>query len=182
MNIFKKSMLVASLGLIVMASTASAHLVSVGWKDNGNGTVTVWGEHWHGDLSAPSSDNGGVMIDGITFQWTGFQNNTDRDDMIGDGTLTGYAVEPINGPAEYMDWMFTDPLVVGNGVHTIFTGTNCCIDQMNGPAQFTFTGITSVPPGTNPGQPVPEPASLVLFGLGAAGLALLRRRKNGADA
>lgn len=190
-----KKLLVTALtaaSLLGVASTANAHLVAFGWKDNGNGTVTMWGEHWHGDQSAPSTANGGVRI-GIygtdpstwsLFQWTGFQNNlggttAGMDAMVTAGTLTGYATEPVNfsNSADENDWFFTDPLVLGNGTWGLFTGTNCCIDTMSAPGQFVITGITSVPGGTGPGGVVPEPASLALLGIGMAGLAASRRRK-----
>ncbi|MEO6146191.1 MAG: hypothetical protein ABIT70_03925, partial [Sulfuriferula sp.] len=66
----KKLILASSMAaLFGLAGTASAHLVGFGWNDNGNGTVTFLGEHWHGALSSPYSDNSGVRIDGILFQW-----------------------------------------------------------------------------------------------------------------
>lgn len=191
----KKVLLASSVAAMLgMASAASAHLVAFGWKDNGNGTVTMWGQHWHGDQSAPSTANGGVRIGAFgtdpttwqVFQWTGFQNNIGgtsaaNDALVTGGTLTGWAPDLGNfssSPFED-DWFFTDPLVIGNGTWGLFTGTNCCIDTMSGPGQFTLTGIISVPPGTGPGgvRSVPAPASLALLGSGLLGLAATRRRK-----
>ena len=167
------------------AAAVQAHLTSFGWTDNGNGTVTLWGEHWHGNLTSAYTANGGITITSATdasvnytVQWTGVQNNTDRDDMVADGTLTGYVANQ-NGGAKYHDWLITDALVIGNGDWLFFTGTNCCVDTMTSPVAVTLTGITSVNPGTGPGgvTPVPEPSAAALLGMGLLGLGFAGLRK-----
>ena len=185
---------------MLAGTAANAHTVTFGWTDNGNGTVTLWNEHWHGDQPFPCNEgvlcsaNGGLTISGdstnnpasyglnpFTLQWAGTLNNVDRDDMLTDGTLTAYTSDGAEaGGGTYDDWLFTQPLVIGDGFWWFFTGTNCCIDTMVHPVLVELRGIGSVDPGTGPGgpgTPVPEPAMLGLLGLGVLGITALRRRR-----
>ncbi len=183
MNLIKFKTLIFTAA-ILLSSAAHAHLVTFGWKDNGNGSVTLWGEHWHGDHSAPYSDNGGISIydNNLNFlykaQWTGAVNNSNRDTMLANNQLTGFQGGFHGDNSYYNDWFFTDPLVIGNGTYNFFTGTNCCVDTMDDVISVTLKGITSVPGGTGPGAvKVPESSSLMLLALGLFGLVFMRRRK-----
>lgn len=194
----------ALVGALGLASAASAHTVTFGWTDNGNGTVRLWNEHWHGDQTFPCSEgvlcsaNGGLTISGdgsgsaasyglnaYTVQWAGTLNNTNRDDMITDGTLLGYVDDPGNaGGGTYNDWLYTADLVIGDGQWWFFTGTNCCIDTMTSPVLVSLSGIGSVDPGTGPGGgtgAVPLPAGLPLLAgaLGVVGLFGSRKKRAG---
>ena len=166
------------VALASFSSAANAHLVTFGWKDNGNGGVTLYGEHWHGDLSSAFSDNGGITVSNgstsVFVNWTGVINNVDVADM----GLTGYFADPGNGGSgAYDDWMYTVPLALGNGTYSFFTGTNCCVDTMTDGLTFTVTGVTSVDPGTI-GNAVPEPATwaMMIGGFGMVGGAMRYRR------
>ncbi len=105
--------------------------------------------------------------------------------MIADATLLGYQDDPGNpGGGTYDDWLYTAPLVIGDGSWWFFTGTTCCIDTMSVPVLVTLSGIGSVDPGTGPGSgdgtpnvvPLPAALPLLIGGLGLMGLAGRRRK------
>jgi len=171
------------------SSAANAHLVGFGYKDLGNGGVQLFGEHWHGDLSAPYTANGGIHIQKldsngngvgpvILASWTGVINNK----TIAQMNLTGYQADTHNGGAgTYQDWMSTSTIALGNGTYSFYTGPNCCIDPMGSPVKVTVSGVTSVAPGTlqpTPGA-VPEPATwaMMIGGFGMVGGAMRSARR-----
>lgn len=188
-----KKFLATAAAVATMATSAAAHTIGIGWLDNGNGSVTLYAEHWHGDQSSPSTANGGLGVyDGSgTFlyktQWTSVINNQDlngNDTPTSTSSLTGYGPDPLysaNYPTGTNDWLVSDPLVLGNGTWGFFTGTTCCIDTMSAIVNLNVTGITSVDPGTGPGGvggqiPLPAAGWMLLAGLG--GFAAMRRRQS----
>ena len=166
----------AAIAAAGFGSVANAHMVAFGWQETLAGTV-LWAEHWHGDLTSAYSDNGGLHITdvatlaSITVQWHGVVNNTAEAGLA----LTGAQADPGNCcRGAYNDWMFTDPIPLGNGIYDFFTGTACCVDTMSNPVRVTITGLT-LPPGIGG---VPEPASwaMLIAGFGLTGAVMRRRR------
>jgi hypothetical protein len=191
--------IILAIALCLMSASSAAHLIAIGWEDLDNGTIRIYGQHWHGDQTSAYSDTGGVLVGGwdsllsandqdlsswTLFQWTGFINNwggneAANDALVSNGELTGWAESSHWGNnSSNNDWFYTDPVVLGNGTWGLFTGTNCCVDTMSAPRQFTLTGIESVQDGTGPSTDAPEPHSIALFALGMISLVSIRRRRS----
>ncbi len=176
---FLRAASVAAFAMAGFATAADAHMVTFGWLETNAGTV-LYAEHWHGDLISPYSDNGGLHITDtvtnatITVQWGGVINNT-LEAALG---LTGAQADPVNCcRGTYNDWMFTNPIPLGNGVYDFFTGTNCCVDTMGAPVRVTITGITNQPPGIG-GVPEPAAWAMMIAGFGLVGVSLRGRRSS----
>lgn len=172
------ALLASAAALVTIAGAADAHLTTFGYIDNGNGTVTFYGEHWHGDLSSPYTANGGLHITdtttlaSVTLQWTSVINNVTIPDMH----FTGYADTMTGISGAYNDWMVTQAYAIGDGTYDFYTGPNCCVDEMDdGPVRLTLTGITSVPPGIG-GVPEPATWAMMIMGAGMTGYSMRRRR------
>ncbi|WP_299661954.1 PEP-CTERM sorting domain-containing protein [uncultured Psychromonas sp.] len=171
-----------------LTNIANAHLIAFGWKDLGDGTISMYGQHWHSNQTTAYSDNGGVRI-GVwdntlsaasqntaswqLFQWTNVINDmggntTQNDALVTAGILDGYAIDTNywSNNSSQNDWFSTGPLVLGNGSWGLFTGTGCCVDTMSEAGLFDITGISSVPDGTGPGANIPEPSTMAIFALG----------------
>jgi len=200
-----KKLKIALAGLIIsvcsLTNVANAHLIAFGWDDLDDGTMLIYGQHWHGDQNSPYSDNGGVRIgywdDALSaanqdtaswqlFQWTNFINNmggntTQNNALVTAGTLDGWVKDSghWSDSSSENDWFVTNPLVLGNGTWGLFTGSGCCVDTMSQPMKISLTGISSIPDGTGPGGvSVPEPSTFAIFALGMIGLTSRRLMKH----
>lgn len=104
-------------------------------------------------------------------------NNTNPFDLkelydFGNNTYSGTALLDVTGGlwAQYWD---TNQRASGSDIELVFG-----LNPLQGGTQFNLTGWNLSGSGSAIGNPVPEPASMLLFGAGLAGLAGLRRRRN----
>ncbi len=184
--------------LLTFASTGSSTTLDIDfritdWSSQytvGDRSVTVGGvevvpNHHSGDLSYDNVDGFGI-----------YDINSNTNPFIGNGdnlivlfnptqTITGFllsdfdlneqarvAILSSNGSSELLDWTFTGGNDADGEVYVdlgqAYTGVNVYF--------YGFTGDGYKVIGFNE-TPVPEPATMLLFGLGLLGLAGVNRRK-----
>ncbi len=185
-TLFKVSAIALALGF---ASSANAHLIGIGYIDNGDGTADIFGEHWHGDLASPGSDTWGLYIMsgpsnvGSLWNWTGVSNNVLLASFSPEDTSYPNPSYPIDTYQDFLTVTIGPGLV--SGTYTFGTG-DCggisadgvttgghCTDAYDGIGVYTmdidvpFVAIA------------PEPGTLALIGLGLIGFASQRRRLMG---
>lgn len=138
-----------------------------------NNTVYGYDSMLNGDGFATSLDEyPGKFFDLII---NGFDDN---------GTLIGFVRESLginrDGNLDIIDdwtWLDMSELAGATTFEFLFESQEDSGYGINYPTYFAFDNLTYfIDDGTGPGAAVPEPASLLIFGVGLGGLAMVRRR------
>lgn len=195
------TLLLVSTTALLLTSTASAHMISIGFENAGPGTVTFWGGNYtHAGLPGNVPTEGSMTLEGINGTIFGpttlaFNLNTlAKPGGLIDGTTNfyvtggvGQAGQPLSssdadflsecpacGPVTAWQGVTFAALLAGDYRFTYVPIANPTQDwtPWNDSLSNTLTLTGTV---VNP-NPVPEPVSLALFGLGLALFSGLRRK------
>ena len=167
----KSHWFISLVASVVLAASAQAHIVGLGWTFEPGGQVTFDALHWHGSHAAA----GALIVDGTSYNFTSVTWN--QATMTGlDGALTNPSYSTFAGGTltalSVDDWLHVTIPPLGAGSHTV--------TALAGPGQLTqwtlSGGVTGFEIVTPPENGVSEPGTIGLLALGLIGVAFARRR------